>query len=68
MHSGKIDEESEKEIRLRTSKLTKAEKLAFYQDPDYCFVTKADMWPILRLELDSITREGGVYYQLYNKE
>ena len=65
IHSG---EQKESDIRLLTTKnLTTKEKLAFYEDADYCFVTKEEMLPILKMELDSIIRDGGVYYNVYNK-
>ena len=65
LHSGDVDD---KDVILKTSSLPKKQKLAFYADADYCFVTKAEMLPILRLELDSLIREGGVYYSVFDKK
>ena len=47
--------------------LTKKQKLAHYQTPDYCIVTRADTLQVLRLELDSLVRKGGVYYSIFDK-
>ena len=52
---------------LKTAPISTKEKLAFYNDADYCFVTESKMWPILRIELDSLIREGGVYYSVINR-
>ena len=47
--------------------LTIKQKLAHYETPDYCFVTRADTLQALRLELDSLVSRGGVYYSIFDK-
>ena len=47
--------------------LTKKAKLAHYQTPDYCIVTRADTLQVLRLELDALVQRGGIYYSIFDK-
>ena len=55
-------------FRLKFNKeLTRKQKLAHYQTPDYCIVTRADTLKNLRLELDSLVKQGGVFYSIYDK-
>ena len=42
-------------------------KLAHYNTPDYCIVTRADTLAVLRIELQSLVSRGGVYYSIYDK-
>ena len=65
MHEG--DDKAHEEVILKTSPLSVSEKLAFYKDADYCMVTTKEMLPILKLELDSLIREGGVFYSVFDK-
>ena len=41
--------------------------MAHYKTPDYCIVTRADTLQILRLELDSLVKKGGIFYSIYDK-
>lgn len=52
---------------FHTTQLTKKEKLAHYETPDYCIITKAKTLNLLKLELDPLCSEGGIFYQVYNK-
>ena len=47
--------------------LTKKQKIAHYEPPDYCFVTRADTLQLLRMELSSLVARGGIYYSIYDK-
>ena len=68
IRQGKIDE-LHNDFRLSTSpSLNDKQRLAFYRDPDYCFVTTKEMLPILKMELDSLLREKGVYYSVFDKK
>lgn len=52
---------------LRSARLSHLEKVAFYDESDYCFVCSREMFPILRTEMDSLLREGNVYYMKVDK-
>ena len=57
------------DFRLSTSpSLTDKQRLAYYKDPDYAFVTTKEMVPILKMELDSLLRDKGVYYSIFDKK
>ena len=45
--------------------LNQKQKLAHYRTPDYCIVTKAETLGLLLLELESLTEDEGVFYNLY---
>ena len=61
-----LDDTSDK-YRLKFNKeLSKKQKIAHYKSPDYCIVTRADTIKILRLELDSLVKRGGVFYSIYD--
>ena len=63
MHSGLFNDD---ESNLDTTKiLSDKQRLAFFRDPDYTFVTTNDMLPILKMELDSLLRDGGVYFSVF---
>ena len=54
--------------RLKFNKeLTKKQKMAHYQSPDYCIITRADTLQVLRLELDALVSRDGIYYSIYDK-
>ena len=36
--------------------------MAYYDEADYVFVCTREMWPILRAQMDSLLREGNVFY------
>ena len=52
---------------LKDARLAHLEKVAYYDEADYCFVCSKEMWPILRTEMDSLLREGNVYYMKVDK-
>ena len=39
-----------------------------YEDGDWCFVVTKETWPILRMEMDSLLRRGGVYFSIFDRE
>lgn len=53
---------------MRTAPISVNEKIAHYNDADYCFITRKEMLPILRIEIDSLIRDGGVYYSVFDKK
>lgn len=61
-----LDDPSDK-YRLKFNKeLSRKQKIAHYKTPDYCIVTRADTLNILRLELDSLVKDGNVFYSIYD--
>ena len=40
---------------------------ALYHEGDWCFLVTKTAWPVLRMELDSLLRRGGVYFSVYEK-
>jgi hypothetical protein len=55
-------------FRLKFNKeLTRKQKLAHYATPDYCIVTRFDTLKVLRVDLDSLVKRGGVYYSIFDK-
>ena len=61
-------EDKSDNYRLKFNReLTRKQKLAHYETPDYCFVARADTVSVLRLELDSLVRRGGVFYSIFPK-
>ena len=61
-------EDKSDNFRLKFNReLTRKQKLAHYETPDYCFVARADTVSVLRLELDSLVRRGGVFYSIFPK-
>ena len=43
-----------KVLLSKTGMLSKKEKLAFYTDPNYCFIVKKESLSIMRASLDSL--------------
>ena len=61
-------EDPNDKYRLKFNKeLTRKQKLAHYDTPDYCIVTRADTVNVLRLQLDSLVSRGGIYYSVFDK-
>ena len=53
---------------LKTTKLlSKKQKIANYEDADYCFITSKKTIALLLMELRPLFERGGVYYKIYNK-
>ena len=48
--------------------LTKKEKLAFYNDPDYVFIVKTESMNIMRASLENLCQTGGVFYSTFNRD
>lgn len=51
-----------------TNMLSQKEKLAYFSDPNYCFVIKKDNMRIMRQSLDNLTHSGGVFYSVYDRD
>jgi len=68
IRGGDINQVHENYVLATTSKLNKKQKLAFAKDPDYCFVTTKEMVGILKVEIDSLLRDNGVYYSIFEKK
>ena len=53
---------------LKTTKLlSEKQKIANYEDADYCFITSKKTIALLLMELRPLFERGGVYYKIYNK-
>jgi hypothetical protein len=50
-----------------TELLNVKQKIANYQDADYCIVTYRKTLPLLLMELRPLFERGGVFYKIYNK-
>ncbi len=48
-----------------TKRLSKKQKIAFYNDPDYCFVVEKKYMSTMREALDPMMKSGGIYYASY---
>lgn len=48
-----------------TKRLSKKQKLAFYQDPDYCFIVQAEYISTMREALYPLLKSGGIFYSTY---
>ena len=55
------------EFDLKNAKMSKKQKMAHYSNPDYCIITRADSFRILRLELQNLCKDAGVYYRVYHE-
>ena len=40
--------------------------MAHFKTPDYCIITKAETLDLLRLELQNLCAEGGIFYAIYS--
>lgn len=49
-----------------TRKLSKKQKLAFYKDPDYCFLVDKKYMPYMREALEPLLKAGGIYYTTHD--
>ena len=50
-----------------TNLINRKQKLANYDDPDYCFLVKKQYMGLVLLELKPLFERGGVYFKIYNK-
>ena len=41
--------------------------MAFYGDPDYCFVVQKEYMSTMREALDPLLKNGGIYYTYYDR-
>ena len=51
-----------------TSRLSKKQILAFYSDPDYCFVVDTQYLNVMREALDPLLKNGGIYYTTHEQQ
>ncbi len=51
-----------------TKRLSKKQKIAFYNDPDYCFVVQKEYMSTMREALDPMMKSGGIYYSYYDRK
>lgn len=45
-----------------TKRLSKKQKIAFYNDPDYCFIVQKEYMATMREALEPLLKSGGIYY------
>jgi len=45
--------------------LSKKQKIAFYNDPDYCFIVQKAYMNTMREALEPLMKSGGIYYSTY---
>lgn len=64
LQSGLLDDQ---EFALKTAQISRNQKLAYYKEADYCFLTTKEMLPILRAEMDSLLRDGDIYYSIFDR-
>ena len=57
-----------KYVLATTKRLSKKQKMAFYNDPDYCFVVEKDYMSTMREALEPLLRSGGIYYSVFDKK
>ena len=50
-----------------TKRLSQKQKVAFYNDPDYCFVVQKEYMPTMREALEPLLKAGGIYYSYYTR-
>ena len=50
-----------------TKRLSKKQKIAFYNDPDYCFVVQKEYMKTMREAMDPLLKAGGIYYSYYTR-
>jgi len=55
-------------VLATTKRLSKKQKVAFYNDPDYCFVVQKDYMSTMREALDPLLKSGGIYYSTYPRK
>ena len=48
-----------------TKRLSKKQKIAFYQDPDYCFIVEKSYMSTMREVLEPLLKSGGIYYSYH---
>ena len=51
-----------------TKRLSKKQKVAFYNDPDYCFVVQREYMSTMREALDPLLKSGGIYYSSFPRK
>ena len=51
-----------------TKRLSKKQKIAFYNDPDYCFIVRKDYMRTMREYMDPLLKAGGIYYSYYDRD
>ena len=51
-----------------TKRLSKKQKLAFYNDPDYCFIVQKEYMSTMREALEPLMKSGGIYYSTYDRD
>jgi len=51
-----------------TKRLSKKQKQAFYNDPDYCFIVQKAYMNTMREALEPLLKSGGIYYSSYDKD
>lgn len=57
-----------KDVLQSTPHLSKKEKLAFYDDPDYVFIVDKKRMNIIRQSLENLCSSGGVFYTTYDRD
>ena len=55
-------------VLATTKRLSKKQKMAFYSDPDYCFVVQKEYMSTMREALDPLLKSGGIYYSTYPRK
>ena len=51
-----------------TKRLSKKQRMAFYADPDYCFVVQKDYMATMREALDPLLKSGGIFYSTFPRD
>ena len=51
-----------------TKRLSRKQKIAFYNDPDYCFIVQREYLPTMREALDPMLKSGGIYYSRHDRK
>ena len=70
LNSKKVDFEVDNPqyVLATTHRLSKKQKIAFYNDPDYCFVVQKDYMSTMREALEPLLKSGGIYYSVYDRK